>query len=72
MTEVTHYGFYRADVPQSPMIKDACMFREQNGHFSEWGKAWEPIYDCNTIGDARRKFAELKGIKLAAIYDGEP
>lgn len=68
---VTHYGLYRESAPDSPMVKEAEFFKSQGGLKADWGKAWEPIEDCNTIGDARRKFAESKGVRLSSLYANE-
>lgn len=68
---ITQYGCWRQHVPNSPMIKDAAFFISQGGLRDEWGKHWQPIHDCATIGDARRKFAASYGAKLSHIYDGE-
>lgn len=64
----THYGLFRANVPNSPMIKEAAFFASQGGLTQAWGKNWEPIYGAESIGDARRKFAVKKGITLSIIY----
>lgn len=53
------------------MIKEVNFFREQKGHKESWGKSWQEIHDCNTVGDARRKFASSYGEKLSFIYDNE-
>ena len=71
MTKPTHYGLFRAHVPESPMIKEAAFFARQGGLESIWGKAWEPIFGASTIGEARRKFAADKGVSLSLIYRDE-
>ena len=68
---ITHYGQFREHVPQSPMIKAADFFYEQGGHVSSWGRSWEPILDCKTVGEARRKFAAAHNTTLSPIYDDE-
>lgn len=68
---LTHYGLFREHVPNSPMIKDADFFKSQGGLTQDWGKNWKPIFDANTIGDARRKFAAEHGVALSQIYWGE-
>lgn len=68
---ITHYGLHRAHVPRSPMIKTAEYFRAQGGLSEGWGKAWEPIYEAPTCGEARRRFAASKGFELSPIYFGE-
>lgn len=74
---ITHYGLFRESVPQSPMIKTADYFlilkeNSRRDHpKDDWWKSWEPIHDCETIGDARRKLAEKYGVKLSHIYWGE-
>ena len=68
---ITHYGLFRKAAPSSPMIKEAEFFKSQGGLTQAWGKNWEPIRDASTIGEARRKFAIDKGVKLSSIYHGE-
>lgn len=71
---ITHYGLYREHVPNSPGIKEAHFFEEQkrtSNPEETWWKAWEPIEDAKSIGDARRKFAAMKGVTLSHIYLGE-
>jgi hypothetical protein len=68
---ITHYGLYRQQVPNSPMIKEALFFEQQGGLKDPWGGAWEPIYNAASVGDARRKFAASKGVELSHIYFGE-
>jgi hypothetical protein len=68
---ITHYGLFRILVPSSPGIKSAEFFKSQGGHKLPWGKHWEPIHDATSVGDARRKFAATRGIRLSPIYDGE-
>lgn len=65
---ITHYGLFRASVPESPQIKEASLFESQGGLIENWGKTWEAIHDASSIGDARRKFAQSKGTKLSSIY----
>ena len=67
----THFCLFRESVPESPMVKEAGFFISQGGLKEDWGKHWEPVYDCETVGDARRKFAESKGVKLSHIYWSE-
>ena len=69
--EITHYGVFRKHVPDSPAIKEASLFIDQGGLIEDWGKNWEPIRGCKTIGDARRKFAASYKVKLSHIYLGE-
>lgn len=71
---VTHYGLWRDNVPNSPMIKEASFFLEQKAQSrpgETWHAAWEPIEDCETIGQARRKMAEKYGHPLSHIYSDE-
>lgn len=68
---ITHYGLFRANVPRSPMIKEAGFFAEQGGLTEPWGQAWEPIDGCMTIGEARRKIAEKYAVQLSPIYSDE-
>lgn len=68
---ITHYGLFRPNVPNSPMVKEAKFFESQGGLSDEWGKAWEPINDATSIGDARRKLAHKYGVTLSHIYLGE-
>lgn len=68
---ITHYGLYRREVPNSPMIKEANFFEEQKNRSKpgeSWFKNWEPIEDANTIGDARRKIAKKYNVELSHIY----
>lgn len=69
--KITHYGLFRKDVPNSPMVKEAKFFEQQGGLTEAWGKNWEPIRGAKSIGDARRKFATSKGVELSSIYIGE-
>lgn len=64
------YVLWREHVPNSPMVKEGNFFRQQGGLTDDWGKSWEPI-DAKTVGDARRKFAESRGVTLSHIYWGE-
>lgn len=68
---VKFYGLYRDCAPQSPSIKEADFFVRQGGLTDPWGKAWEPVYGANTIGEARRWIADKYGVELSTIYDGE-
>lgn len=68
---VTHYGVFREQVPNSPMIKEADFFESQGGLTQDWGKRWEPIIGCSTIGEARRKIAEKYNAVLSPIYRDE-
>ena len=72
MSKITHYGLFRENVPGSPMIKTAELFNAQseNGRHT-WSHSWEPICNCSSVGEARRKFAEAKGVELSPIYDDE-
>lgn len=73
----SHYGCFREAFPGSPMIKEASYFLEQKEEslrdypHEKWFEDWEPIYNCNTIGEARRKIAEKYGVTLSHIYFGE-
>lgn len=51
-------------------VKEAEFFASQGGLRDPWGKNWKPV-TASSIGDARRKGAEMFGIKLSHIYDGE-
>lgn len=69
---VTHYGHVNAG--QAVFIKTAAFFLEQKRQSrpgETWHSAWEPIEDCETIGQARRKYAKAKGVELSHIHDGE-
>lgn len=68
---ITHYGLFRPEVPNSPMIKDADFFIAQGGTRDSWGKSWKPIHDAASIGDARRKLAAKHGVPLSPIYGDE-
>lgn len=68
---ITHYGLFRPQVPNSPMIKEVEFFKDQGGLLKEWGKSWEPIEDCTSIGEARRKIASKYNVTLSPIYYGE-
>lgn len=68
---VTHYCLFRAALPASPMVKEADFFVAAGGLEKDWGKGWETVEDATSIGDARRKFAALKGVTLSPIYHGE-
>ena len=71
MNTITHYGCFRKDVPNSPMIKDAGFFVSQGGLTKDWGTYWKPVFDATSIGDARRKVAMEHGVELSPIYSGE-
>lgn len=68
---ITHYGLFRKDVPNSPMIKDAEFFQSQGGLTEDWGQNWEPINDADSISSARHQFAKSKGVTLSPIYGWE-
>lgn len=65
----THYG--HVNNAGVPFIKEASFFIQQGGLTEEWGQHWEPIYDCRSVGEARRTFAKQKHLTLSSIYDGE-
>lgn len=67
-TTITHYGLFRKQVPNSPMIKEAEFFHQQGGLVEKWGESWEAIHSAISVEDARRKFAESKGVVLSSIY----
>jgi hypothetical protein len=66
--EPTHYVLDRNG--SAPFVKEAGFFRSQGGLTEEWGKKWVPVI-ASSIGDARRKAAEMFGVELSPIYAGE-
>lgn len=63
----THYVHYNG---ATVFVKEAAFFVSQGGLQKEWGRAWHPV-TATSIGDARRKGAEMFGVKLSHIYWGE-
>lgn len=73
---ITHMGLHRPHVPNSPMVKEKSFFDSQVADTDPkdedpWWTHWEPIEDCATIGEARRKIAAKYGNTLSHIYHGE-
>lgn len=70
---ITHYGFFRSEAPNSPLIRDAETFTEQEETLKQEFQdgVWEPIEDCKTNGEARRKFAASKHVALDSRFWGE-
>lgn len=54
----------------SVMVKEGEFFASQGGLAEDWGKHWTKV-DATSIGAARRKGAELFGVTLSHIYQGE-
>jgi hypothetical protein len=72
--KITHYGLFRTGIPESPMVKEADFYLAQREESlrtnpkDNWHLNWEPLYDCETIGQARRSIAARYNVKLSKAY----